>query len=129
LSVLPDTSWFSSLHLHLVSVDVDRQSGYLPGPYSQETQRILVPTRGAQSPVSPYHQRIFLDEKQQFRVDSSFYPVSDMVTQDRFVLPPSMEYYYLKNHLDYQAYRPGILRPSSAATACLFTWSFLPRGP
>jgi penicillin-binding protein 1C len=128
LSVLPDTSWFSSLHLHLVSVDVDRQSGYLPGPYSQETQRILVPTRGAQSPVSPYHQRIFLDEKQQFRVDSSFYPVSDMVTQDRFVLPPSMEYYYLKNHLDYQALPPWHPQAQQRSDRVPFHLEFPPPG-
>ena len=40
------------------------------------------------------------------QVNSSCYPVEKMVEKVWFVLPPAMEWYYMKNHVDYRPLPP-----------------------
>jgi len=50
-----------------------------------------------------YHQKVFLTATETQRVNSSCYPMENMVQKNWFVLPPIQEYYYADLHPEYNA--------------------------
>ena len=65
-------------------MEVCPQSGHLKGVYCEEGELTLLPSRAAASDPCPYHRM----------VDG----------QLRFLLPPSMEWYYRQHHPEYTPY-------------------------
>ena len=65
-----------------------------------------IPKNGTRTEACPYHQTVFLNSFENFRVNSSCYPLSEMVQKNWFVLPPVMEYYYAQLHPEYKILPP-----------------------
>ena len=108
-SVLPTTKWFQKPEDEMVKIEVCAKSGYLPGEFCSEINEVEVP-KGNKIGVCPWHQKVHLNREATFRVSSNCYPVSEMLHQNWFVLPPSMEYYYKKNNMLYQTLPPMLPR-------------------
>lgn len=67
-----------------IEAEVCKASGYLKGPYCEETDTVMLPAMAIKSQPCPYHKRI--DGK------------------TVFVLPPAIEWYYRQYHPDYKGY-------------------------
>src|SRR5690606_7270181 len=104
ISILfPYTTLFRS---ELVEVEICPKSGHLAGLFCEEIKKEWIPKNGARTEACPYHQTVFLNASENFRVNSSCYPLSEMVQKNWFVLPPVMEYYYSSLHPEYQILPP-----------------------
>ncbi len=101
-NLLPPTSWFQIPYDDLAQVTICKRSGYLAGPDCTETDSILVPNTGKQTPVCPFHKIIHLDEHQRFRVNSECYPIDKMIHKSWFILPPAEEWYFRKKNSWYK---------------------------
>lgn len=118
-SSLPSAPWFPQPSAELVHATVCAQSGYLAGPYCANTVDRLVPKAGATSAVCPFCRAVSLDESGKFQVTIGELPSTMVRTENRFVLPPTPEWFYRMQHYDYRPLPPfrsrdGVV-PSSRA--------------
>ncbi len=113
LDALPHSGWFQEPFDDLVEVEVCTQSGYRASVYCDYTKKELVPTHGTRSGPCPYHQQLFLDASEKFRVNSDCYPLENMVAKNWFVLPPVLEYYYASSNPNYKPLPPYLQGCSS----------------
>lgn len=105
-NLLPETTWFIPPRKELIMAAVDRQSGHLASPYSTQVDTVFIPRVGLRTSASPYHQRIHLDKSRKYRVNSDCYPMSELVTEDWFLLPPKQAYYFKRKNPTYQELPP-----------------------
>lgn len=106
LAELPGTSWFSPPYSDMISAEICTQSGHLAGPYCGRTTEEWIPRRGTRSVRCPYHERIFTDRNEKYRVNSSCYPLEEMKAKNWFSLPPVQEFFYTKVHPEYKPLPP-----------------------
>lgn len=104
-NLFPRSNWFQPPLNDLEEVEVCQQSGSL-AKEGCPTVKQFIPLKGKTSALCQYHQRIQLDKKEQFRVNSNCESVENMVVKYWFVLPPVMEWYYKSKHIDYQMLPP-----------------------
>jgi penicillin-binding protein 1C len=80
---------------------------------------------------TPYHQRVHLDSRGRYRVDSHCEAVAAMRHENRLVLPPTMEIFYRRGHADYQPLPPwrADCRRGAAEDAPHLAMEFLYPGP
>jgi len=93
-NALPPTGWFYLPGDELSKLVICSRSGYLAGPNCLDTDTILMIDAGKTTDPCPYHKIVHLSGDGKFRVNSNCMPLSEIVNQDWFVLPPLMEYYY-----------------------------------
>lgn len=105
-SILPETSWFEAPLDDLADAVVCRQSGYLAGPNCKEKDTIPVLPLGTKTNACPYHKIIHMNHEGSYRVNSKCYPVQEMISESRFILPPLMEWYYKKRNPSYKELPP-----------------------
>lgn len=103
--VLPKSNWFNEPLDELVHINVCEQSGYLATDICPK-KTVKVPAK--QNFVAPcgYHKLVHLDKLKQFQVNSSCEDISKTISEPWFVLPPLMEFYYKKSHVDYSTLPP-----------------------
>lgn len=106
LDALPASGWFQEPFDDLVELEVCAESGYRASVYCDDVNKEWVPTHGTRSGPCPYHQQLFLDASEQFRVNSECYPLDDMVAKNWLVLPPILEYYYTSSNPNYKPLPP-----------------------
>lgn len=94
-----------------VELKTCKESGFLLGKDCTHFVTRMVPAAAINAPGCPYHQKIHLDKTGKSRVNSECYPVDEMLTEKRFVLPPIEAYYYRKVH-------PGYNSPPSFMEGC-----------
>lgn len=104
-SLLPQSPWFNQPLNDLVEVDVCTESGYLSGDFCVSQKR-MVPIKGAESKICPYHIRVYLDPFSGKRVNSQCFDLNQAVAQNWFVLPPVQEYYFKNLKLNYKILPP-----------------------
>ena len=110
---LNPTKWFEQPRSDMEWIPMCRQSGFRATDLC-ETDTVYVPKRGVKVRACPYHQSVFLDATEKYRVTSQCYPVGQMHIVSWFILPPSQEYFYKKQHPEYLAlppYMPGCIPP------------------
>lgn len=93
-----------------------KESGFLVGENCSQFVRTEIPSSAENGPVCPYHQKVHLDKTGSFQVNNDCYPVSEMMTQKWFVLPPIEAFYYQKIHPEYRTlptYRKGCYNPGN----------------
>jgi penicillin-binding protein 1C len=96
------------------TVRVCADSGLLAGPDCRETTTALAPDTAHGHEVCPYCRTIHLNAERTRRVSSSVYPVSEMVHEKWFILPPTVAWYYEQRAADYVApppFDPRLLSP------------------
>ena len=103
---LPWSGWFSKPLDSLVPLEVCSKSGLPASRICPETETLWVPDIEERPEECKYHRTVHLDANRQWLVNSSCYPVEQMVEAVWFVLPPAQEWYYMKNHLDYRPLPP-----------------------
>lgn len=99
---LPQTNWFEKPFDELVQVKICKQSGYRASENCNNIENILVQKSGLKTKPCPYHFRIHLDRSEQFQVNASCEPLTNIIHRNYFVLPPLMEYYYRKKNPFYK---------------------------
>jgi len=104
-SLLGSSAWLSEPEGALTTLTVCQDDGFvaLEGCNPVETQ---VPLHSHYAKTTPYHQRIFLSANGLYRVHSGCESVSKMKAVDWFVLPPTQEYYWKREHSDYRTLPP-----------------------
>jgi penicillin-binding protein 1C len=93
--------WFDPPEMYLDNVLVCSKSGFRKGPNCEQS-KMTQSTRSENTRVCPYCKNIHLDKEQKFQVSSDCEPIDNIYTRNWFVLPPAMEWFYLKNHSDYK---------------------------
>ncbi len=102
---LPKSKWFTSPY-QFQSVLTCAQSGYKIGEYCPQQQRVEMPETELKIGKCPFHQMVYLDSSEQFRVNSSCYPVNEMRKKVYFALPVIEEKYYKNYHPWYTSMPP-----------------------
>ena len=101
--LLPSSGWFEVPYDDMQKVAVCKSSGYMAGADCSEADSLFVPLTVKPLPMCPYHELIHLTSDKQHRVNSTCYPVNQMVHVKWFVLPPVMEWYYKRRHPWYKS--------------------------
>jgi penicillin-binding protein 1C len=103
------SDWFEPPYYALKQVDVCRNDGYLANDYC-DANRIWIPRDSHFDQQTPHNVLVHLDAHGAARVDSSCSPIGEMRPARWFVLPPTQEFYFRRQHASYQAlpaYRDG----------------------
>ncbi|MDC7994896.1 penicillin-binding protein 1C [Altibacter sp. HG106] len=106
LGSLPRSEGFAVPYDALKEVTTCSQSGHLASIFCDQTQQEWIPLRGTRTPPCSYHQHVSVTATEEYRVNSSCYPLEDMIQKSWFSLPPMMEYYYARQHPDYRPLPP-----------------------
>ena len=97
-------SWFDMPHDEQIEMKICKGSGHLASQFCDVTENKIIPSSCEWAPSCPYHIKINLDPSKKYRADLSCY--SNVVDTSWFVLPPSMAYYYKKQHAEYEELPP-----------------------
>ncbi|QLG45531.1 penicillin-binding protein 1C [Costertonia aggregata] len=100
--VLPKSKWFSRPLDEFIQIDVCSESGYLATDICP-AKTIAIPNKRNYVTSCSYHQLVYLDTKEQYRVNSSCIDLSQAIVKSWFALPPLMEFYYKKSHPTYKS--------------------------
>ena len=103
--VLPASNWFQKPFDEFVEIDVCTRSGFLASEICP-TKTISIPNKENYVQPCAYHQMVYLDPPQQFRVNSSCENLSKANSEPWFSLPPLMEFYYKRTHPLYKSLPP-----------------------
>ncbi|MBR9854730.1 MAG: penicillin-binding protein 1C [Algicola sp.] len=106
LDALPQSGWFPEPFDDLVELKICAQTGFRASVYCDDVKKEWAPKHGTRTRPCPYHQQIFLDATEQYRVNSECYPLEDMVAKNWLVLPPILEYYYASSNPNYKSLPP-----------------------
>lgn len=115
---LPATGWFEEPSREMHDIKICSQSGFRKGINCVEEKNLSVHQNGLKSKVCPYHQIIHLTKDRKFRVNTDCVSTSDMIHEKRFVLPPTMEWYYRQHQTGYEPlppYKEGCVEKGSIA--------------
>lgn len=111
--VLRPKGWFMAPYDDMEQMPVCHYSGYRATPRCEIIDTVWVQKKGTRTGICPYHQLIYLDNTEKWRVTSECESVNNMVTRSWFVLPPVMEYYFQSKNPFYKILPP--YRPDCAA--------------
>jgi len=120
---LPKTEGFEIPYDDLIEKNICNRSGHLASLYCDETKKKWIPKNGSRTSACPYHQQVFLDETENFQVNSSCYPIAEIKPKNWFMLPPVMEYYYTLKHPKYKvlpSFKSGCLKDGEQKMQFIF---------
>lgn len=101
--VLPsETTWFPYPDEDFIEISVCKESGFLAGPNCPNPMNSYAGKQAERFAVCPYHKIVHLDPTGQYRVHADCFPVYEMISEKRLILPPAMEKYYKAKHPSYQ---------------------------
>lgn len=103
--LLPKSTWFSEPIDDLEEVSVCAVSGFLASEYCPKKVQKVVANLPHGNPCS-FHKLVHLTPDRKFQVNTTCESLGQIVTENRFVLPPVMEWFYKKNHVNYQSLPP-----------------------
>ena len=105
-AALPASPWFNMPLYDMTQVEVCTRSGLPASALCPERDTLWVGDIAQRPDPCPYHRLVHLDAQRRYQVNSDCCPVSEMVTDTCFVLPPAQEWYYKRRHLDYRPLPP-----------------------
>lgn len=105
-SLLPAGKWFTSPEDQMKAIPVCHESGYRVGPWCGTADTVRVMLKGLNTGSCPYHRLVHLDRTGKWQVSSGCVPVTEMMHQPWFVLPPVMEWYYKRQNPFYRSLPP-----------------------
>jgi penicillin-binding protein 1C len=104
--IMKPATWFTPPYGEMTAIRVCSSSGYRAGPDCPETKEVSACVNGLRSDVCPYHRIIHLNKSRTKQVTSDCVPVSEIINESWFVLPPAMEYFYRQKHPGYKSLPP-----------------------
>ncbi len=99
--LLPQSNWFAKPTYNYVSISVCKQTGFRAGLDCVDVDTAAMPPNALQTALCPYHKIIQLDDAGMYQVNESCATPTNMLHKSWFILPPSMEFYYKQQHVDY----------------------------
>jgi len=100
-ALLGNSQWIKRPMNALKKIRVCRDDGYV-ATADCEAIDALVPADAEYTRTTPNHSRIFLSQDRRYRVHSGCEAPHNMVSINWFVLPPAQEYFWKKQHAEYQ---------------------------
>ncbi|WMJ74689.1 penicillin-binding protein 1C [Cytophagaceae bacterium ABcell3] len=107
--LLKSPRWFQQPFNDMQQLPLCRESGFKASDICTTIDTIWVQFKGNQTSPCPYHQYVFLDQTETYRVTSDCESISNIKRKSWFVLPPVIEYYYKPKNSWYDilpSYRP-----------------------
>ncbi|WP_299098401.1 penicillin-binding protein 1C [uncultured Winogradskyella sp.] len=104
--LLPKTNWFAQPYDEMLEVDICKKSGYRASSICDDTELRFIQTSGKKTEPCPYHKIIHVDATEQFQLNSSCEPVSQINTKSWFVLPPLQAHYFKNKNPFYKPLPP-----------------------
>ncbi|KZS38191.1 penicillin-binding protein 1C [Aquimarina aggregata] len=133
-NLLPDSKWFPIPYDDLVMTNVCSKSGFLASNHCP-TKQMYIPISGRETRPCSLHKLVHLDLSMQYRVNSSCEPITEIIHEPWFVLPPLQEYFFKTNNADYRSlppYRSDCIKESQARMDFIFPKKnssvYLPKG-
>lgn len=105
-SQLAGTTWFTKPISEMTKAVLCVKSGQLSGPHCEQSDTVLINKKGQVSGLCTFHKKIHLTVNKKFRVHGDCEPLSQVVHENWFVLPPVQEYYYKVKNTSYKALPP-----------------------
>ncbi len=103
-NLLPSSAWFDApAYGEYAWAEVCSKSGHLRGQFCTECDSLMVPLAASRSRSCPYHRPVLLSSDGKNRLSA---PESGSYVRNFFVLPPAMEWYYRKQHPEYEPLPP-----------------------
>ncbi|WP_039915754.1 penicillin-binding protein 1C [Cellvibrio mixtus] len=102
---LPNVNWFAKPAHALKTISVCKDDGYLAGGQCEAVD-MEIPRSSHFEKITPYHRVINVDRNEQFRVHNRCETVSNMQTENWFLLPPTQEFYWRQHHSEYRPLPP-----------------------
>lgn len=90
-NLLPKSKWFVLPEKYMTEEYICSQSGHLCNRFCPDKQKQLIPDKGLQSNICPYHK---------LHTDKDKNEQSDTI----FMLPPVWAHFYKRKHIDYKPY-------------------------
>lgn len=113
--LLPATTWIEIPYDELSLVEVCAYSGYEANEQCDETKKILRPKNAPRGKPCPYCQAVFLTSDGKFRAFAQDLNDEDFPKiENRFVLPPALEYWYVQSGASYKVLPPFL--PNAKST-------------
>jgi len=106
LDVLPKSKWFAQPYDDMLEVNICKKSGYRASSICNDTEMRYIQVSGKKTAPCPYHKLVHLDRSEQFQVNTSCEPVSNINTKAWFILPPLQAYYYKSKNPFYKPLPP-----------------------
>ena len=107
LNELPNNGdWFDVPYDELIEAEICVKSGHIASIHCDDIAKKWIPKNGIKTKSCPYHQKVFLDRSESYRVNSSCYPLTDMKQKNWFSLPPFQEHYFASKHPNYRPLPP-----------------------
>lgn len=103
---LPRTPWYDPPYDEIVKIPVCVNSGHRANLHCPSVDSARVPRAGLKSRQCSYCKLIHLDKTRKFRVNSDCEDVDDIVHENRFILPPILDWYYKTKHSTYRSLPP-----------------------
>lgn len=119
IDFMPPAGWFKKPEADIATIALCPKSGMRASQYCTQSNESEVPLPGLKTQACPYHQLVHLSADRCWQVNSSCYPVAQMLTDSLFILPPAMEWYYRKIHPEYKTLpplMPGCSAPGNRAS-------------
>lgn len=104
-NVLPNNHWFQTPLNDLEELEICSLSGFKAKDGCPKSKKLL-PLSSKNGKNCPYHQLIHLDQTGKYQVNTNCELAINIRSENWFILPPVMEWYYKKNHYDYVAPPP-----------------------
>ncbi|WP_392420898.1 penicillin-binding protein 1C [Capnocytophaga canis] len=104
-NTLPNSTWFQKPHEDLRELSVCEVSGFLAKEECPK-KTIYSTISNSDNEQCKYHKIVHLDKNEQFQINASCESLDKIVTKSWFVLPPVMEWFYKKQHVNYQTLPP-----------------------
>ncbi len=103
-NLLPQSSWFEQPpYGEYVWAEVCTKSGCLAGQFCDRKDSLIVPPAALRSHSCPYHRPVLLSADGKCRLSS---PERGSYTRNFFILPPAQEWYYRREHPEYEPLPP-----------------------
>ena len=105
-NLLPPTSTFRMPYDDLLKVNVCKKSGYRASHYCEETDSVFIPVTNKKTGACPYCKLIHLTKDRRFQTRIDCEPTGELISENRFILPPVIEWYYKPRHPEYKPLPP-----------------------
>lgn len=102
---LPNNTWFTKPVDELKEIDVCSISGYKPNSLCP-TVKEFIPLKTNTTLPCPFHQKLFLDKDEQYRVYKDCVESTEIKEKTWFVLPSNQAWYYKKLNTNYMDIPP-----------------------
>ncbi len=108
-TLLDSAPWFEEPVADMQVVSICKHSGHIASSICGDKEDEFIPRQSIAAAPCPYCRTVHFSLDGAWQVNSTGESVSNMLTESRFVLPPSQEYYFASHTATYQPLPP--LRP------------------